>query len=98
MDSPNLRKYIEERLEVSIRKMRFITEEAERRGKACGLIETGYKQAVDDAFDILMRAMTADGVRFGLVNIWGGGNVPHTPDGLECFKRFLDAPRTILGK
>ena len=97
-NAPNLQRYIEERLEISIRKMQFITAEAERRGKACGLIETGYKEAVDDAFDILMRALTSDGVRFGLVNIWGGGNVPHSPAGLDCFRRFLDDPRTLLAK
>ena len=93
---PNLRSYIEERLDISIRKIRFISEEAARRGKVCGLIETGYRRAVDDCFDILMRAMTAEGCHFGLVNIWGGSNTPPTPEGIENFRKFLADPRVLV--
>lgn len=95
MDCPNLREYIDARLAITISKMRLISAEAERRRKACGLIETGFRQATDDAFDVLMRAMTAEGVRFGLINIWGGYNVPPTPQGIDCFRRFLADPRVL---
>ena len=93
---PNLRAYIEERLAISIRKMRFISEEAARRDKACGLIETGYRRAVDDCFDLLMRALTSEGCHFGLVNIWGGENTPHTPAGVENLRKFLADPRVLV--
>lgn len=89
---------LESRLQETIHKMRLITAEAERRGKACGLIETGFTRsetAGDDAYDMLLRALTADGVRFGLVNTWTASTIPGTPSSNEVFKRFVDAPQTV---
>ena len=68
------------RQESAIKKMRKITAEARRRGKPCGIFETGaIGQARPDYYDWLYKALTADGVGFSFVNLWGGYEIPRTP-------------------
>ena len=84
------------RQESAIQKMRQITAEARRRGKACGLFETGaIGSARPDYYDWLYKALTADGVGFAFVNLWGGYEIPRTPEGKECLKRFLAQPKVL---
>ena len=84
------------RQESAIQKMRQITDEARRRGKACGLFETGaIGSARPDYYDWLYKALTADGVGFAFVNLWGGYEIPRTPEGKECLKRFLAQPKVL---
>ena len=97
-DRPDLRKFLDERLQLTIEKMRLVTAEARKRGKACGLVETGYRGAVDDGYDFLLRALEAPGVGFSFVNTWGGSTVPPNPEGVACFRRYLDHPRILTSK
>jgi hypothetical protein len=76
--------------------MRQITAEARRRGKACGLFETGaIGSARPDYYDWLYKALTADGVGFAFVNLWGGYEIPRTSEGKECLKCFLARPKVL---
>ena len=80
----------------AVEKMRQITAEARRRGKACGLFESGaIGGARPDYYDWLYKALTAEGVSFSFVNMWGGYEIPRTPEGEECLKRFLQKPEVI---
>ena len=80
----------------AVEKMRQITAEARRRGKACGLFESGaIGGARPDYYDWLYKALTAEGVGFSFVNMWGGYEIPRTPEGEECLKRFLQKPEVI---
>ncbi len=84
------------RQESAIQKMQLITAEARRRGKACGVFETGaIGSARPDYYDWLYKALTADGVGFAFVNLWGGYEIPRTPEGKECLKRFLAQPKVL---
>ena len=84
------------RQESAIQKMQQITAEARRRGKACGLFETGaIGPARPDYYDWLYKALTADNVGFSFVNLWGGYEIPRTPEGKECLKRFLVQPKVL---
>lgn len=94
-DSPEQRAYAAKNLETTIRKMRWITAEAKRRGKACGLVETGYLGAFDDGYDYLYRALTAPGVGFSFVNSWTISTIPGTDAGKDCFKRYLARPEVL---
>jgi hypothetical protein len=76
--------------------MRQITAEARRRGKVCGLFESGaIGAALPDYYDWLYKAVTADGVGFSFVNLWGGYEIPRSPEGKECLKRFLAKPEVV---
>ena len=80
----------------AVEKMRQITAEARRRGKVCGLFETGaIGSARPDYYDWLYKALTAEGVGFSFVNLWGGYEIPRTPEGKECLKRFLAQPKVL---
>ena len=84
------------RQESAVAKMRQITAEARRRGKACGLFETGaIGSARPDYYDWLYKALTAEGVGLSFVNLWGGYEIPRTPEGKECLKRFLARPKVL---
>ena len=84
------------RQESAIQKMQQITAEARRRGKVCGLFETGaIGSARPDYYDWLYKALTAEGVGFSFVNLWGGYEIPRTPEGKECLKRFLAQPKVL---
>ena len=90
------RQMIEKRFSSAVEKMRWITDEARQRGKACGLFESGaIDEALPDYYDWLHKALTADGVGFSFVNLWGGYEIPRTDEGRECFKRFLGRPEVI---
>ena len=87
---------IEKRFTSAVEKMRRITEEARQRGKACGLFESGaIDEALPDYYDWLHKVLTAEGVGFSFVNLWGGYEMPRTDEGRECFKRFLERPEVI---
>ena len=80
----------------AIEKMRQITAEARRCGKVCGLFESGaIGGALPDYYDWLHKALTADGVGFAFVNMWGGYEIPRTSEGKECLKRFLARPEVV---
>ncbi len=84
------------RQESAVEKMRQITAEARRRGKVCGLLESGaIGAALPDYYDWLYKAVTADGVGFSFVNMWGGYEIPRSPEGKECLKRFLAKPEVV---
>lgn len=88
---------VEKRFSSAVEKMRRITVEAQRRGKVCGLFESGaIEEARPDYYDWLYKALTAEGVGFSFANLWGGYEIPHTPEGKECFKRFLRRPEVVI--
>ena len=85
------------RQDAAVEKMQLITAEARRRGKVCGLFETGAigDDASPDYYDFLHKALTTEGVGFSFVNVWGGYEIPRTPQGKECLKRFLAKPEVV---
>ena len=84
-------------LEVTIGKMRLVSQEAAKRGKACGLVETGCKGRRDDFYDFLARAMSAEGCGFGFVNTWSGDfTMPDTDAMKEGFLRYVEFPRAVF--
>ena len=84
------------RYDSAVAKMRQITDEARRRGKVCGLFESGAIGAArPDYYDWLYKTLTADGVGFAFVNMWGGYEIPRTPEGKDCLKRFLARPEVL---
>ena len=88
---------VEKRFSSAVEKMRQITKEAQRRGKVCGLFESGaIEEARPDYYDWLHKALTAEGVGFSFANLWSGYEIPKTPEGKECFKRFLQRPEVII--
>ena len=88
---------VEKRFSSAAEKMRQITVEAQRRGKVCGLFESGaIEEARPDYYDWLYKALTAEGVGFSFANLWSGYEIPKTPEGKECFKRFLQRPEVII--
>ena len=87
---------VAKRQESAVEKMRLITAEARRRGKACGLFESGAINAArPDYYDWLYKALTAEGVGFSFVNMWGGYEIPLTPEGKDSLKRFLQKPEVV---
>lgn len=72
-----------------------ITNEAERRGKACGLFETGIKDQPDTAYQWHYRALTSPGVRFSFLNTWGGNTIPTTQAGIDSWKAYLAKPEPL---
>ena len=76
--------------------LRHVAAELYQRRKACGLFETGaIVSARPDYYDWLYKALTADGVGLSFVNLWGGYEIPRTPEGKECLKRFLAQPKVL---
>ena len=65
-----------------------VTRLRERTGGAIG-------PARPDSYDRLYKALTADGVGFSFVNLWGGYEIPPTPEGKDCLKRFLARPKVL---
>ena len=87
---------VAKRYDSTVEKMRQITAEAQRRGKVCGLFESGaIDGALPDYYDWLYKALTAEGVGFSFVNMWGGYEIPRTPEGKECLRRFLKKPEVV---
>ncbi len=87
---------VAKRYDSAVKKMRLITTEARRRGKVCGLFESGaIGGALPDYYDWLYKALTAEGVGFSFVNMWGGYEIPQTPEGKECLKRFLKKSEVV---
>jgi mannan endo-1,4-beta-mannosidase len=87
----------EPKLAETVRKLRLLSAEAARRGKACGLSETGCKGRRDDFYDLLVRAVTAEGCRIGFVNTWSGAyTMPATDAMKEGFRRYVENPQAVF--
>lgn len=83
--------------EATVRRLRALAIEAERRGKAWGLSETGCRGRRDDFYDILVRALSADGCRVGFVNTWAGNNtIPENDTMKESFMRYIGNERAVF--
>jgi len=86
----------EKALAASIAQIRQVGAFASARGKAAGLFETGVKGARDDAYDYILRAMTAQGVQYGFLCTWGGiYSRPETEPGRACWRRFAAHPSVL---
>ncbi|MDD2456314.1 MAG: glycosyl hydrolase, partial [Kiritimatiellae bacterium] len=80
----------------TVRKMRLVTEEAAKRGKACGLVETGVRNKADDACERwILKTITAPGVGFAFVNFWCYSTIPSRPAAVEDWKRFVHCPELL---
>ena len=87
----------ESTLQVTIGKLRALTAEAERRGKACGLSETGCKGRRDDFYDLLLCALSAEGCRVGFVNTWAGDNTIPANDAMkDGFMRYVGNGQSVF--
>ena len=86
----------EKELAASVDRIRRVGAFASARGKAAGLFETGVKGARDDAYDYILRAMTAPGARYGFLCTWGGAySRPETESGRACWRRFANRPEVL---
>lgn len=84
-------------LRATIGKLRALTTEAERRGKACGLSETGCMGRGDDFYDLLLRALSAEGCRIGFVNTWSGSyTIPANDVMKDGFMRYVGNGRSVF--
>lgn len=80
----------------TIRRIQLVTYEAEKRGKRCGLFETGCRLNPDHYYDILFEILTHEGCRLGFVNTWSPSTVPATESGKERWRYFLNRPEVII--
>ena len=99
--SIGMRDNTEERLEETIRKMRLVSSEAAKRGKVFGLTETGRKGRRDDFYQLLVRALSADGVQASFVDTWGGeytypDGADATADALKDFRDYVSHPKAVF--
>ena len=73
--------------------------EAERRGKICGVYETGALNAVDDFYSVLYRVMTAPGVKCAMITTYDGQwTFPKTEAGRADMKRFFTLPGVLVDR
>ena len=81
----------------TVRKMRLVTAEAAKRGKACGLVETGVRKTTDDACSRwIAKALTAPGVGFAFANFWCYSTIPENrPAAFEDWKAFVNRPELL---
>ena len=93
----NATRTAEQYLKDMIDRMRLVSGEAQRRGKVCGIVETGrYGAYVDEYYACILKALTAEGVRFSFCNTWGGVyTIPKTPGGLADWRRYLTNPKVL---
>ena len=91
-------------LEGTIRRMRIVSDIARRHGKVAGLMETGVEyfegtglsEKSVSAYELIRKAMTAEGVSFAFFNTWGGANtVPKSDYGKKAWQAFLDRPESL---
>jgi len=94
----NAVEYMEGRWQETVRKFRLMSDESKRRGKPCGLVETGFNNgmAEDCCTAWVLRALKAEGVRLSFVNTWSGNTVPEAPKGLADWKHFVHDPSVIM--
>ena len=86
----------ERALAASVGQIRLVSMFASARGKAAGLFETGVMGARDDAYDAILRAMTAPGAKYGFLCTWGGAySRPGTEAGRACWRRFANRPEVL---
>ena len=49
------------------------------------------------AYELIRKAMTAEGVSFAFFNTWGGANTVPTSDyGKKAWQSFLDRPESLV--
>lgn len=80
----------------TIRRVQLVTYGAEKRGKRCGLFETGCRLNPDHYYDILFEILTHEGCRFAFVNTWSPSTIPATDRGKERWRYFLDRPEVVI--
>ena len=92
--------FMEAQLKETVRKFRLMSEESARRGKPCGLAETGGGHGVADNFYTgwLLRAMKVEGVRLSFFNTWSGNTVPETAAGLADFRAFFGDSAVVTAR
>ena len=83
----------------AVRRLRLLSSEAERRGKICGVYETGALNAVDDFYSVLYRVMTAPGVKCAMITTYDGQwTFPKTEAGRADMKRFFTLPGVLVDR
>jgi len=84
----------------SLRRLRQLTEESERRGKLCGIFESGVRDgAVEGVYSVFRRIITAPGVRLAIFTTYDGSyTFPKTATGMADMKTFLALDFIQTGK
>jgi predicted alpha-1,2-mannosidase len=83
----------------TIRKMRLVSEFGRKRGKICGIYETGARDSVDSFYSILHRVMTDPEVNFAIMATYDGPwTFPATDAGKADMKKFLARADVMTGK
>ena len=90
--------YMEGRLAETVRKFRLMSAEAKRRGKPCGLVETGFSNGTSDdcCTAWVLKALKSEGVALSFVNTWSGNTVPESAKGFVDWKRFVNDPAVVM--
>lgn len=89
---------VERSFQETVRKLRLMTDFAERHGHVAAVTETGGKNKRDDFWVWLHRVMTAEGVKLAFVDTWGGcyGTLPDTPASEQDERAFAHRPEVLL--
>jgi hypothetical protein len=89
-NSPKAPKSAARSTAVAIRRAQIVSEIGLRRGKICGIFESGVKDSVDSFYSELKEVMTAPGVSFAIATTYDGSwTWPKTDAGKADMKEFL---------
>jgi len=84
----------------SLRRLRALTVESERRGKLCGIFESGVRDgAVEGVYSAFRRIVSAPGVRLAIFTTYDGSyTFPRTNTGMADMRTFIGLDFVQTGK